>query len=446
VATPQLDTRNLNEWLGSLFEPGALLELAVLAACLALAWALVRRIRGAEVPEGSIWFGRRIVDGVLFPMLALALAFAAQLALHATAHAAVFRLAVPMLISLVVIRLSVRVLGVTFPDARWVRPLERSISWLAWIAVVLWVTGVLPIVMDAMDDVHWHIGATRMSLRNVVEGTLTAALVMVIALWISAALEKKLLHGSGNTLSLRKMAANIVRALLLFVGLLFALSAVGIDLTALSVLGGAIGVGVGFGLQKIAANYVSGFVVLAERSLRIGDMVRVDGFEGLITDIRTRYTVIRALNGRESIVPNEMLITQRVENSSLADRKVAINSLVQVAYGTDVRALCRKIEHTVRAVPRVIGDPGPAVQLADFAADGINLNIGFWIGDPENGNGNVRSDVNLAVLDLLNAEGIEIPFPQRVMHAPPAPPGAPPDASPAAAVPPATAPRPATSP
>jgi len=346
----------------------------------------------------------------------------------------------------VVIRLSARVLSVTFPQARWVRILERSISWLAWIAVVLWITGVLPIMMEAMDDLTWKVGAARVSLRNIVEGSLTAGFVMVLALWISAAVEKRLLHGTGNTLSLRKMASSIVRALLLFVGLLIALSAVGIDLTALSVLGGAIGVGVGFGLQKIAANYVSGFVVLAERSLRIGDMVKVDGFEGRITDIRTRYTVIRALNGRESIVPNEMLITQRVENSSLADRKVAINSLVQVAYGTDVRALCRKIEHTVRAVPRVIGDPGPAVQLADFAADGINLNIGFWIGDPENGNGNVRSDVNLAVLDLLNAEGIEIPFPQRVMHAPPAPPGAPPDASPAAAVPPATAPGPATSP
>jgi len=425
VATPVLDPANLNEWLGSLFEPGALLELAVLAACLALAWALVRRIRGAKAPEGSIWFGRRIVDGVLFPMLALALAFAAQLALHATAHAAVFRLAVPMLISLVVIRLSVRVLGVTFPDARWVRVLERSISWLGWIAVVLWVTGVLPVVMDAMDDVHWRIGTTRMSLRNVVEGTLTAALVMVIALWISAALEKKLLHGSGNTLSLRKMAANIVRVALLFIGLLLALSAVGIDLTALSVLGGAIGVGLGFGLQKIAANYVSGFVVLAERSLRIGDMVKVDGFEGRISDIRTRYTVIRALNGRESIVPNEMLITQRVENSSLADQKVSINSTVQVAYGTDVRALQLEIQAAVGRVPRVLADPAPAVQLAEFAADGINLNIGFWIADPENGQGNVRSDVNLAVLDLLNAQGIEIPFPQRVMHAPPAPPAPP---------------------
>ncbi|MEP7099873.1 MAG: mechanosensitive ion channel domain-containing protein [Burkholderiales bacterium] len=416
MAVQIVDAKGLNDLLGSLTEPGALIEVAVLAACLGLAWAVVRLIRGAESPEGSIWFGKRIVDGVLFPILALALAFAAELALQATSKAAVFRLAVPMLISLVVIRLSVRVLGVTFPDARWVRTLERSISWLAWIAVVLWVTGVLPILMDAMDEVHWKIGATRMSLRNVVEGSLTAGLVMVIALWISAAIEKKLLHGTGNTLSLRKMAANLVRMALLFVGLLLALSAVGIDLTALSVLGGAIGVGVGFGLQKIAANYVSGFVVLAERSLRIGDMVKVDGFEGRISDIRTRYTVIRALNGRESIVPNEMLITQRVENSSLADQRISITSAVQVAYGTDVRALQPKLEAAMKRVARVLDAPGPAVQLTEFAADGMNLTLAFWIADPENGQGNVRSEVNLAVLDLLSAEGVEIPFPQRVVH------------------------------
>jgi small-conductance mechanosensitive channel len=416
VATQILNASQLNDLLASLTAPGALLELSVLAGCLALAWALVRAIRGAETPEASIWFGRHIFDGVLFPILALALAFAAKLALHATAQPAVFKLAVPMLISLVVIRLSVRVLGVTFPEARWVRILERSISWLAWLAVVLWVTGVLPTAMEAMDEFSWKVGSTRMSLRNVVEGTLTAGLVMVIALWVSSAIEKKLLRGSGSTLSLRKMAANLVRVALLFVGLLLALSAVGIDLTALSVLGGAIGVGVGLGLQKIAANYVSGFVVLAERSLRIGDMVKVDNFEGRITDIRTRYTVIRALNGRESIVPNEMLITQRVENSSLADPKVSINSTVQVAYGTDVRALQHKLEVAMSAVPRVLETPGPQVQLAEFAADGINLNLSFWIADPENGQGNVRSEVNLAVLDLLNAEGVEIPFPQRVVH------------------------------
>jgi len=207
-----------------------------------------------------------------------------------------------------------------------------------------------------------------------------------------------------------------VQALLLTIGLLFAMSVVGIDLTALSVLGGAIGVGLGFGLQKIAANYISGFVILAERSLRIGDMVKVDNFDGRITDIRTRYTVIRALNGREAIVPNEMLITQRVENSSLADPRVLLTTTVQVAYGTDVRALQPLIAQAVAGVDRVLADPIPTVQLVEFAADGMNILVSFWILDPENGQGNVRSEVNLALLAVLDAQGVEIPYPQRVLR------------------------------
>jgi small-conductance mechanosensitive channel len=194
------------------------------------------------------------------------------------------------------------------------------------------------------------------------------------------------------------------------------MSAAGIPLGALGVLGGAIGVGIGFGLQKLAANYVSGFVILAERSLRIGDMVKVDGFEGRISDIHTRYTVVRALNGRESIVPNEMLITQRVENSSLADPKVALNTTVQVAYGTELDALIPKLLNAVAAVPRVLADPAPAVLLQAFGADGLELQVAFWIRDPENGQGNVRSDVNLAILRVLTEAGVEIPYPQRVVR------------------------------
>jgi small-conductance mechanosensitive channel len=418
--TRPLNADELKDLLASLTKAGALTELVVLAGCLLLAWGIVRLIRGATAPEDSTWFGKRIFDGVSFPLLALALAFAARVALAGYVRPAVLKLAVPILLSLAVIRLSVRVLSATLPNTRWVRIIERSISWLTWLAVVLWVTGVLPLMLDAMEDLHVTIGASRLTLRNIVEGTFTAALVMVLALWVSSAIERQLLHGTGDRLSLRKMAANIVRALLVFIGLLVALSAVGIDQTALSVLGGAVGVGLGFGLQKIAANYISGFVVLAERSIRIGDMVIVDGFEGRITDIRTRYSVIRALNGRESIVPNEMLITQRVENASLADGKIAITSSVQVAYGTDVRALQPKLQAVIERVPRVLADPGPAVQLAAFAADGINLSVVFWIADAQNGQGNVRSEVNLAVLDLLSAEGIEIPFPQRVMHERPA--------------------------
>jgi small-conductance mechanosensitive channel len=296
------------------------------------------------------------------------------------------------------------------------RAVERWVSWIAWIAVVLWITGALPLVMNELDQITWKIGATKISVRNVIEGLVAAVVVLIVALWISAALEQRLLAGATDNLSVRKMAANALRALLLFVGLMFALSAAGIDLTALGVLGGALGVGLGFGLQKLAANYVSGFVILAEHSMRIGDMVKVDNFEGRITDISTRYTVIRALNGREAIVPNEMMITQRVENSSLADPKVAMTTSVNVAYGTDLDALRPLLAEAVGRVPRVLADPAPAVMLTQFAADGLELTVAFWIADPESGQNNVRSDVNLALLRELNRAGVEIPYPQRVVR------------------------------
>ena len=414
--TRPLDAAELHELVDALFQPSALTELGALMLCLALAWLLVRMLRGSPPIDAPIWFGRRIVDGVLFPLLALALAFSAKLLLAGVLKVAVFKLAIPILMSLVVIRLTVRVLSATYPESRLMRGIERIISWIAWLAVVLWVTGVLPLLLEAMDEVRWKAGGTELSLRNVVEGALTVGLVMVLALWAAAAIEKQLLRGTGNDLSIRKMVASIVQALLLTIGLLFAMSVVGIDLTALSVLGGAIGVGLGFGLQKIAANYISGFVILAERSLRIGDMVKVDNFDGRITDIRTRYTVIRALNGREAIVPNEMLITQRVENSSLADPKVLLTTSVQVAYGSDLVALMPQLADAVAAVPRVLADPAPSVQLSAFAPDGLDLTIPFWIADPEKGQGNVRSEVNLAVLNTLNAAGVEIPYPQRVVR------------------------------
>ncbi len=412
--------------LGSLFGRTALVELAVVGGCLALAWVIVRLVRGPVPRPGSIWFGEGVLDGVLFPLLALLLALLARRLLMEWMPIAVFRIAVPTLLSLAVIRLTVRVLHRAFPESAFMRSVERWVSWLVWLALVGWIVGALPVMLRELDEIVWTFGATRISLRNLIEGALTAVVVMVGALWISAALEAKLLQGATDDLSIRKMAANALRALLLFVALMFALSAAGIDLTALGVFGGAVGVGIAFGLQKLAANYISGFVILAERSMRIGDTVKVDNFEGRITDINTRYTVIRALSGRESIVPNELLITQRVENSSLADPNLLLNTVVQVAYGTDLDALMPQLAAAAAAAPRVLPDPGPAVRLTNFAADGLELTVFFWIGDPENGQANVRSDVNLAILRTLNRLGVEIPFPQRVLHQRPTPEDAPP--------------------
>ena len=144
--------------------------------------------------------------------------------------------------------------------------------------------------------------------------------------------------------------------------------------------------------------------------------MKVDGFEGRITDITTRYTVMRALNGRESIVPNEMMITQRVESATLADPRLALSTVVQVGYDTDIDALVPQVLEVIPKIARVIADPKPSVQLSAFASDGLELTISFWIADPENGTGSVKSDVNMALLRLFNANSIEIPFPQRVVR------------------------------
>jgi small-conductance mechanosensitive channel len=197
---------------------------------------------------------------------------------------------------------------------------------------------------------------------------------------------------------------------------MLALSSVGIDLTALSVLGGAVGVGIGFGLQKLAANYVSGFVILAERSMRIGDTVRVDNFEGVITQINARYTVVRSQTGRESIVPNEMLITNRIENLSLVDSKVFQSTVVSVAYDADVELVGRLLLAAAKEQARVLTDPEPSIYLSAFGADGLEFTVGYWVKDPENGQLNLRSAINMAILAALREHHIEIPYPQRVVH------------------------------
>lgn len=410
---------DFSTWIEVFSQRGVLVELGALALCVVLAWGAVSGLRRAleMQDERSIWFGRSVFDGVLFPAVLLGLAYIARsLVLQFFPHA-LFKIAIPVLISLVVIRVGVKVLQAAFEDKPWVRVVERTISWVAWGAMVLWVSGLLPLVLNEMEQVSWKVGNSTLTLRHLIEGALTAGAVLIATLWISAAIESRLLKSAtGGQLSLRKALSNATRAILMTVGVMMALTAVGIDLTALSVLGGAIGVGIGLGLQKLAANYVSGFVILAERSVRIGDMVLVDNFEGRVTDITARYTVIRSLAGRESIVPNETLLTTRVENLSLADPKVWQSTIVSVGYDSDVVQVRALLMAATLSQERVLVEPGPSVSLSNFGADGLEFTVGYWIADPENGQMNVRSAVNMAILATLREHGIEIPFPQRVVH------------------------------
>lgn len=405
-------------WLAAFTQPTVVLELVVLALCVGLAWLAVVGLRQSiGRSKRSIWFGRNDLDGVLFPLVLLCLGFAARIVVDRYTNAAVLTLAIPVLVALVVIRTGVKVLQVAFAQAQWVRALEQTLSWVAWVAMVMWVSGLLPVVLNELDQISWKVGGSQLSVRNILEGIVSASAVLIITLWISSGIESRLLRSAtGDALSLRKAVSNATRALLLFLGLILALSIVGIDLTALSVLGGAVGVGIGFGLQKLAANYVSGFVILAERSLRIGDHVRVDGFEGMVTEINARYSVVHSQTGRESIVPNEMLVSSRVENLSLADSLVYQSTKVQVGYDSDVAQVIALLTQAALAQPRVLRDPEPTVQLSEFAPDGLEFTVVYWINDLQNGQGNLRSDINMAILAALRQNSIDIPFPQQVVH------------------------------
>ena len=374
-------------------------------------------VDAAAVLQDSVWFGRNTLDGLLFPVLALLLVYLSKRFLDDIApEVAILRVAVPVLVSLTVIRFFARVLTGVFPDSGLARLVERGVSWLAWAGAVLWILGLLPSVLAELDAIYFSFGKTRVSIRMMGEGVLSSGVVLMLALWMAGAIEKKVLNQAVEDLSMRKAAVNAVRATLLLLGLLIALSAVGVDLTALSVLGGALGVGLGFGLQKLAANYVSGFVILLERSLRIGDTVKVDNFEGRITDIKTRYTLIRAANGRESVVPNEKLITERTENLSLADPNIAMTAVIVVGYDSDVKQVQAILCDAASAQARVLETPAPSAMLSNFAPDGLEFTLIYWIADPQNGQLNIRSDVNIAILEGMRAANVDIPYPQRVVH------------------------------
>jgi len=418
-----MDTLNvlLSPWLQTEVQPLLLKELALLGIALLLSWLISYQL-SRFATQTSVLFGRGVVDGVLFPMAALALAYVAQVVFLKHQTPMLFKLAIPVLLSLALIRLSARVLMAVFPVSPLAQLTERLISWLAWGVAVLWITDLLPLVAQELAQINLNFGKVRLDLRTLLEGVLSCGLVLMLSLWLSATIEQRLLSQAVSDLSMRKVAANLLRAVLLLVGLLFALSAVGVDLTALSVLGGAFGVGLGLGLQKLAANYVSGFVVLVERSVRIGDYIKVDGLEGRVTDIKTRYTLLRDPSGRESIIPNEMLLTQRVDNLSLSDPQIAVNCTYPLGVDVDIEQVLSLLSLAALQSERVLRDPPPHAFLSKVESAGLEFTLVSWVSDPEAGFLQTRSQINTAVVQALRQAGIELPkAPQQVFMRAPAP-------------------------
>ena len=394
-------------------------HIAVVAVTMAIAAGIaawLRRRDPAAREPGAVGAWRyALFYGVSFPLLTCLFLAAFRLTAHGAASGVLPRLAVPVFASLAAVRAVARVLRRLFPQAPSARAVINAISVLVWMAVVTHIAGVLPAIEAELEALTLPIGKAQVSLLTLVQGVVLVAIALLAALWLSALLESRLMATTIH-MSVRLVLTRLLRATLFVLALLIALSAVGIDLTVLSVFGGALGVGLGLGLQKIAANYVSGFAMLLERSFRVGDVVKIDGFEGEITNIHTRYTVVRAPNGRESVVPNEMFVINRVENLTLETPRVAFSTKVQVGYESDIELARSLMIDAALAQPRVLRDPRPSVQLTEFAADGIELTLAFWLADPANGIGNVRSEINLALWRAFKANGIDVPYPQRVVR------------------------------
>ena len=396
-------------------------QLGVLAACALAAWGVMRLAKPyLDKPDTPWSAGRAGIRRVGFPLvMLLALLLGRDIAHIWLANTHLLNLAVPLLLALMGVRLVVYALRYVFEPRESLRLWERTAAWLIWGAFALHITGLLPRIHAAMEALSFQSGDHRFSLWLLFQAAVVIVVALVGALALARLVENRLMGITRMNLSLRLALSKAARTVLLVLAVLVALPAVGIDLTVLSVFGGALGVGIGFGLQKVASNYISGFIILLDRSVRIGDLVTVDNKYGEVSQINTRYTLLRSLDGTESIVPNETLITQTVVNHSLSKPNVRIALPVQVSYDTDLEQAEALMLEAANSHIRVVHDEPdnpPRVFLKEFADNGILLELAVWIRDPSEGQANLRSDINWAIWRRFKDAGIEIPFPQRVVH------------------------------
>ena len=396
-------------------------QIAAVVLCVASSFLLSRSIRkrfpidltgsGAEIRVSHTFFR------MIFPSLLWLFLFLIKLVMVKYQHVYLLSLLIPIIGSLALIRFGIYLSRRIFASAIEISGIhlliEKMFSSIVWLVVVLFYTGFLPDVVSFLDENTISFGHSKLSFSEILQGLISVALTVLLALWAGAALEKRVMKVSSIHTSLRLVLSRLGKSLLILFAILVSLSLVGIDLTVLSVFSGALGVGLGLGLQKIASNYVSGFIILLDRSLSIDDLITVDKYNGKVSKINTRYTVLKGLDGVESIIPNEMLVSSPVQNLSLTDKSVWISTDVSVAYKTDLELLLPQLEDVVKTVDRISNETAPRAYLVSFGQNGLDLRVGFWLVDPENGKLGVISQVNLAIWKLLQEKQIEVPCPQR---------------------------------
>lgn len=399
--------RFFHELWSELSAPDVFWQLLALALCLVAAAMLARwwhrHSLGQRVPLKMT--GSR----GLTPLLSLLFLALTREFLEGIVHVKLLEVAMPFLGALLLVRICVHVLRQSFSRALWLADCERWVTAWVWIGLALYLTGLSSPLIHLLEGWSIRLGSQNISLWMVIKGSLVVMISLVLALWFASLMESRLMR-VGMDSSLRIVSVRAVKAVLILVALLAGLSLAGIDITALSVFTGALGVGLGLGLQRIASNYVSGFIILLDRSIRLGNVVQLNpDVGGTVSEITTRYTVLRGGGGVEFIVPNELLVANTVYNQSYSDTRVRVALRIGVAYTTAaLEPVLRLMEETARANCRVIADPPPCAVLVEFGERSILLEVGFWVVDPQNGLGNVRSEVGLEIWRVFQEKGVAI--------------------------------------
>ena len=353
---------------------------------------------------------------IISPIIILIILFFSKIYLDTFQTTPFLHIAISLVNALIVIRLGVYFIRYLIKPRPWIRALENTIASLVWVIVALYLFGLLSPIRETLDQVQFNFGDNNFSLFLVFQIIFGSALAVLFAVTLGQFIENRLMNVDQLDMNARVMLNKVFKITLYVVAVVVALSSIGLDLTFLSVFGGAFGVGLAFGMQKIASNYVCGFIILLDKSIHIGDILMVGEHYGVVTLIRSRYTVLRKLDGIEVIIPNETLISENIINHTLTDRKSRISIDVQISYKSSVDKAFEILLNSAKNESRVLNDPAPSVFLMKFADSGIDLMLSFYIVDPEEGSWGLKSDIYREIWHEFQRQDIEIPYPYRTVE------------------------------
>jgi small-conductance mechanosensitive channel len=396
-----------------------------IAGVVAIGVARALRVRRADVAAAR---SPHLLDHALEAAILIAPVIAA-LALLAAAHVMVSSLSLPvqgidgaarLLVALIVVRLGVFALGVMLGPTSWVRTRESRITLILWLIVAVAALGWLDLIEASLNRISLLPGRSQLSLWALLKGLVIVTAFVVVTSLIARAIERHVMRLDQLAVSTRVGVSKFAYFLLVGLGVMLGINAAGVDVTTLNVLTGAIGLGLGFGLQAVASNFVSGFVLLMDKSIKPGDVISFTGQTGAsagnfgwVQELRGRYVVVRDRDGVDTLVPNQNLITTSFINWSYSDQRVRLKLPVMVSYDDDPEIALKLLVQATENHPRILHDPAPVSRLISFEANGMALEIRFWIADPVNGVNNVRSDVNRAIWRIFREHGVRIPVPQQ---------------------------------